>query len=168
MHQDLAEALTIVKMQEHGLIASGWTYATHTKKRSLGTCNFRSRQILLSVYHIANSELDDILDTILHEIAHALCYVRRNGDYGHGKQWRAVCIEIGARPVRCGKGPVAPAAYVFECPNCGEGNQYYRKPDTSRRRACKSCCVRYNAGRFHPDYVMELVRVVQTIGEDDD
>jgi hypothetical protein len=41
---------------------------------------------------------EEIVDTILHEIAHALVGPR----HGHDTVWKAKCTDIGARPERCG------------------------------------------------------------------
>lgn len=43
--------------------------------------------------HVQRDIYDDLLDTLLHEIAHALT----PGD-GHGKLWQAKAMELGARP----------------------------------------------------------------------
>ena len=47
-----------------------------------------------------NSEAD-VLDTILHEIAHALAWERYGENCGHDQRWKKICKEIGARPVAC-------------------------------------------------------------------
>ncbi len=38
-----------------------------------------------------------ILDTLLHECAHAIETVR-HGTWGHGPRWATICNEVGARP----------------------------------------------------------------------
>jgi predicted SprT family Zn-dependent metalloprotease len=56
------------------------------------------------------------MDTVLHEVAHALT----RGDK-HGARWKAKCLEIGARPDRNVEARVCPSiAYQYECSCCGK------------------------------------------------
>ena len=82
--------------------------------------------------------IDEVRDTILHEIAHALC-----PKDGHGPRWRATCRRIGARPARCYteasviSPPRAPAPYRFGCPRCGWWVE--RRKRSRRAYLCKLC-----------------------------
>lgn len=69
-------------------------------KRRFGLCSYRDRTIQLSGYLVALNNKDEVLDTILHEIAHAIAN-HAFGCHGHGAVWKMVCREIGARPKRC-------------------------------------------------------------------
>lgn len=81
-------------MREHGL--STWKLKIGTAKRTAGMCYGARRQITLSHTLLSQWPVEEIKDTILHEIAHALT----PGDRGHGKAWKAKCVEIGANPKR--------------------------------------------------------------------
>lgn len=84
-------------MTKHGLV--GWRFEWDHAKRRAGCCRYRSKRITLSVHYVSLNvadKPDDVVDTILHEIAHALS----PGD-GHGEEWKAACVRIGARPERC-------------------------------------------------------------------
>ena len=81
-------------LAEHGL--TGWTFAFNRRKRSLGLCRYGERRIELSVHLVDLNSDEEVLDTLLHEIAHALCGPKA----GHGAGWRARCLELGARPER--------------------------------------------------------------------
>lgn len=81
-------------MREHGL--STWKLKIGTAKRIAGTCYSGRRQITLSHTLLSQWPVEEIRDTILHEIAHALT----PHDVGHGKAWKAKCVEIGANPTR--------------------------------------------------------------------
>ena len=68
-----ASALTHVLMHQHGL-SREWVFRWQNKKRSLGTCSYNWREIRLSKWYVELNDIDDVKDTILHEIAHALAY----------------------------------------------------------------------------------------------
>ena len=40
---------------------------------------------------------EDLKDTLLHEFAHAIDWIE-NGNAGHGKTWKKICLEIGCVP----------------------------------------------------------------------
>ena len=61
-------------------------------------CRYGTRTIELSVFLVDRNGPEEVRDTILHEIAHALV----GPGHGHDAVWKRQCIEIGARPVRCG------------------------------------------------------------------
>ena len=126
----LARAL----MDQHGL--TNWVLKTDDAKRRFGCCDYNSRQISISRRHYLYSRDEDIKDTILHEIAHALV----GPGHGHNRVWKAKCVEIGAKPLRCGK--TASEAYnedakwFTEC--CGKKGFRYRKPRTGTY-ICRTC-----------------------------
>jgi predicted SprT family Zn-dependent metalloprotease len=86
------------------------------------------------------NNVDEVRDTILHEIAHALA----PGD-GHGPKWRMTCLRIGARPKRCYDDasvvslPRRVARYEMGCVACGWWVGRHRR--TRRKYACKKCRV---------------------------
>ena len=57
-------------MDEHGLI--GWTLAFVEAERRLGDCDFKGRVIRISRSHALEGSAEQIRDTVLHEIAHAI------------------------------------------------------------------------------------------------
>ncbi|QPI17937.1 hypothetical protein POP12_145 [Pectobacterium phage POP12] len=82
-------------MKLHGLVDNGWKFAINGRMtRALGLCNYSKKTISLSKKFVKVACLDDITDTVLHEIAHALV----GYNHGHGSVWQAKAIEIGAIP----------------------------------------------------------------------
>jgi hypothetical protein len=105
-----AEKLARELMQQHGL--EGWQFKWDRAKKRLGSCNYTRRRITLSAHQTKNREVVEVKDTILHEIAHALLPPRS----GHGKLWKAKCVEIGAKPQRC---------VVVERDKVGAGRKFF-------------------------------------------
>ena len=79
-------------MDEHGL--TGWTLAFVEAKRRLGDCHFRNRVIRISRTHALEGSEEQIRDTMLHEIAHAIA----GHEAGHGPLWKVTARRIGATP----------------------------------------------------------------------
>lgn len=101
MKLEKAQRLTYFLMQKHGLL-NRWKFRWHNKKRSLGTCSYTKKIIYLAKWYTELNEQSEVQDTILHEIAHALCYEKYGSKgIGHGKLWKNICREIGAIPRSC-------------------------------------------------------------------
>lgn len=89
------EALTLARqtLDAHGL--HGWKAVIDTRPRKrLGQCRYRNREIGISAYHVTYHSDEDVRDTILHEIAHALV----GPGHGHGPVWKAKARALGIRP----------------------------------------------------------------------
>jgi predicted SprT family Zn-dependent metalloprotease len=123
-------------MNLHGL--TDWSFGFDHARRRFGKCNYTARQITLSKPLTFLNSLDEVRDTLLHEIAHALAPGAK-----HGPRWRAVCRQIGARPVRCYTDqnvvspPRPPALYLFGCARCDWWVQ--RRRQSRRKYQCKIC-----------------------------
>jgi len=93
----------------HGL--RGWMFCWYKGYSHYGMCLEGKHIIELSQPWVECNMHNphEILDTILHEIAHALNYKRNGYDCdSHGDGWKAICKEIGAKPIRCAYGSVHP------------------------------------------------------------
>jgi predicted SprT family Zn-dependent metalloprotease len=121
---------------QHGL--TDWRFSFDHARRRFGKCDYTHKCITLSRPLTFLNGIDEVRDTILHEIAHALC-----PKDGHGARWRATCRRIGAKPARCYTDssvispPRRPAPYQFGCPRC---NWWVERRRLSRRKyLCKLC-----------------------------
>lgn len=85
-------------MNQHGLF--DWKFEWEKTKRIFGRCWFGRRTIGLSVHLCKVNDEAECFDTVLHEIAHALAFLK-DGHRGHGKPWKRWCVMIGAKPQRC-------------------------------------------------------------------
>ena len=79
-------------MDAHGL--QEWTLRFGAAPRRLGACFEQPRIIEIARWHAARDEPRQVIDTVLHEIAHAIAGVTA----GHGPAWKAVARQIGATP----------------------------------------------------------------------
>lgn len=79
-------------MDRNGL--HDWSLRFGNARRKLGECRAEEKLIVLSRAHAAEGAPDDVSDTILHEIAHALA----GPAAGHGPAWKSVARRLGARP----------------------------------------------------------------------
>lgn len=88
-------ALQLMSENKSGinLIDRGWTFKFSKSKGFIGRCSYIDNVIELSDYYLPLMEEDEVIDTILHEVAHALT----QGD-GHGKLWKAMAKKLGAQP----------------------------------------------------------------------
>ena len=92
--QELARTL----MDKHGL--SEWAFHFDSSKRCFGKCYFAARKITLSKKLCELNNEENVIDTILHEIAHALAS-KYDKDFGHGEAWKKWCVKVGAKPIAC-------------------------------------------------------------------
>ena len=116
-----AELLAAMRkaLKQHGLTEKGWTAMVNTRTtRTYGLCRYRERRIEVSWQIARLNDKAETMNTILHEVAHALA----GGAAGHGDKWKAVCIDIGARPERCYDAQVVnvPWKWLLVCDGCGE------------------------------------------------
>lgn len=133
--------------------------------RVLGRCNYTTKIIELSTkYTLANYDnIAVIEDTIRHEIAHAIAYILFGEKArGHGRYWKHVAVEVGAKPSRCKTedqiiSVTKKRDVVYKCPSPDCDNEISFTRKVSKKRACKSCCDKHNNGRFDPKYIFQLV-----------
>lgn len=103
------------KLREHGLWQQGWRFMFDRATVRFGSCRHGEKRVTVSRPLSQINCDEEIKDTVLHEIAHALC----PPDEGHGRLWKATAKRIGARPVRCHSAKTA-RPYALECPRCGQ------------------------------------------------
>jgi predicted SprT family Zn-dependent metalloprotease len=121
-------------LAEHRL--AGWTFGLSDAKRRLGVCKYRKKRIEIGEYYARNNPDDAVLDTLLHEVAHALA----GPEAGHGPAWQAVAARIGATPRACDDSPdtvVQPGDWRTTCPACNRTHHRYKRPRALSGYRCK-------------------------------
>src|SRR5439155_12097262 len=124
---DLKELETIAsaEMARHGL--HGWTFAYANTKRRLGMCKYRKKRIEIAEYYALNSPPESVLDTLLHEIAHAIAGPAAR----HGPAWKAIASRLGATPRACDTSTATvmkPGDWQATCPSCKKNIHRYKRP----------------------------------------
>lgn len=120
-------------------------------KKRFGSCKYRIRTITLSKPLTELNEDPEVIDTILHEIAHAL-----TPRHGHNKHWKQKAEQIGCNPKRCYTLETVEQPkplYQLKCETCNHTVNRYRK--TRRKYACNKCCEKYNQGKYTEKYLMK-------------
>ncbi|HKJ93001.1 MAG TPA: SprT-like domain-containing protein [Longimicrobiales bacterium] len=122
---------------------AGWQLVVNGRMTSsAGRCKYDRREIHVAAWHLRRSRKADVVDTLLHEAAHALAGPRTN----HGPAWKQWAERLGADPSRALPTDVwrdSPAAarrprWLARCRAC---DQQYRRQRRSRRRrlVCGRC-----------------------------
>ncbi len=124
------EAQGVGLLKRHGL--KDWRFAFDDATRRAGSCQNDRKTITLSRHLARNAPEAEILDTLLHEIAHALVGPRHN----HDTVWKAKAIELGSSGQRCHELRFAPPRYIVSC-----RNGCWSAPAERRRRnvVCRQC-----------------------------
>lgn len=116
--------------------------------RRFGCCRSIQKQISISRKLTELNSEEQFIDTVLHEVAHALSPLYE----GHGTIWKETAESIGSNPVRCYSSDVVKPKpkYRGECPHCFRIIYKYRR----RKIACGKCCREHNNGEFDSDYLI--------------
>lgn len=122
------------KMFEFGLTELGWKAQMDNAKSRFGYCAPGDKVISLSRPLSEINPREEVLDTILHEIAHALAYMKHGEGCGHDERWKDICRKIGARPEACFDGEdvkMPDAPWVLVHSETGEVfDGFQRKPSS--------------------------------------
>lgn len=109
----------------------GYKFALRNAKTRCGACSYRNKEIILDIPFVQTENEEEIRDTLLHEIAHAISYYLYGiHGSGHGRFWKYVCREIGARPEREKSGTkLVEGKYTLANKDSGKIYMYYyRRP----------------------------------------
>jgi predicted SprT family Zn-dependent metalloprotease len=121
-------------LSDYGL--PSWDVKLNKNKRQLGVCKESLKRIELSEHYIAMNSSEKVIDTILHEIAHALVGV----EHGHDAVWKSMCKKLGCNPNSCEKSAEMPEGdWRAECPTCLKVFTRFRRPKTLSGFYCTTC-----------------------------
>ena len=122
----LAESL----IKQHALV--GWSFQFDNARRRAGACDYSMKVISLSRLFCLRVSDDQVRDTILHEIAHALAGPKHN----HDAKWKSIARAIGCTAQRCHSVDFAPSKYIVSCSRCG---WHEKKNRRLRGGVCRTC-----------------------------
>src|SRR3954467_7144541 len=115
MDPEPLKATAAQELKKNGL--HGWTFGLSKAKRRLGVCKYRAKRIEIAAYYARHSPEESVLDTLRHEIAHALAGPAAK----YGPKWKAVAIRLGATPRSCetsGQAVVESGDWQATCSAC--------------------------------------------------
>lgn len=159
-----AKRLAATLMDRHRL--TGWRLVFDDAKTRAGVCRPDRREIGLSRALTRLHSPEQVTDTVLHEIAHALA----GPGHGHDRRWRLIAQQIGSSGERC----IPPDAPKVEGPwvgTCAAGHRTTAHRRPVRVRSCLECAPRFDVtalitwthrdgpAPMHPRYEAELARI---------
>ena len=122
------EKITNDMLVKHNLTDWKFIWNNRTTTKTFGICKYRLKEIHLNKKFALVEKTQEVIDTIIHEIAHALT----KGD-GHGERWRAKCRELGCKDEQFANTDKETlnklARYRGVCPTCGHEIFTSRKTD---------------------------------------
>ena len=125
---------------EYGL--TGWQVELDRAVRRFGRCSYVRKLITLSEALVELNDQAQVLDVILHEIAHPLAGPGTH----HGPEWKSIARAVSCSAERCysaaAKQPHAPL--VLRCPHCSHSSNRNRKrsPSTGMQYVLWAVCRR--------------------------
>jgi len=137
-----AEALIAMHLDD------SWSFDFDHAKRRAGLCDYRRKRITVSRYLAARFDDDEIHQTLLHEVAHALA----GHTAAHGPAWKKVARELGyvGGTTHTGETATELAPWIGRCPS---GHVAYRHRKPARATSCAKC-----SRRFDQRYLFEWTR----------
>ncbi|BCY08134.1 SprT-like domain-containing protein [Actinoplanes sp. L3-i22] len=164
MNLNDARETALALMARHGLTT--WRLTFDDAKTRAGVCRADRKEIGLSRPLVELYAPEQVIETILHEIAHALVGPR----HGHNAVWRATAIRIGCSGRRCvpAEAPRVDGAWLGVC-RSGHRTTAHRQP--VRVKSCRECSPRFDRfalfawtyrghpAALHPAYAAELTRI---------
>nr|WP_245325198.1 SprT-like domain-containing protein [Microbacterium amylolyticum] len=117
-----------------------WAFGFDNAKRRAGLCNYTTKRISVSRYLAARFSDDDVHQTLLHEVAHAIA----GPEAGHGREWKRIARELGyvGGTTHHGETAIELAPWVGTCPG---GHVVYRHRRPSRASSCVKCASGFDA-----------------------
>ncbi len=90
-----AEKMAWSEMLRHNL--KDWDFQFNDRRTCFGLCSYYKKTIYLSRYLVELNTPARVMNTIKHEIAHALL----GPAHGHNETWKKLAVQIGCDGNRC-------------------------------------------------------------------
>ena len=148
------------EMVKHDL--HDWSLKFSSTKRIMGQCFFCEKEIRISrPFYEANKKdyYDEMWQTALHEIAHALAFIHDN-DHCHGEAWRKWCGVVGTPANVTGSGRdfnrVTPKYNLINSVTDEIIGHYYRKPKRVKTHGLSFFFKNKNSGKLEHHQLVEV------------
>jgi predicted SprT family Zn-dependent metalloprotease len=127
-----------------------WSFRFDNGRTRAGSCQYGTQVISLAYEFAKHAPAEEIHDTILHEIAHALV----GKAHHHDDVWRTQAIALGCSGKRCHELQFTPPRYIVQC----ERSCWVT---TAERRRRNVCCSRCHGALIYQTYTAERWRRTQ-------
>lgn len=110
-------------------------------------------KIKISQKHIDVHELDEVKETLLHEMVHFYEWTVHKTT-SHGYFFMKTIKQLGGHPDRFSPVKMSPDEYpvVYKCTHCGK--KYGFGKTLKNRRSCSVCC----PNKYNPEYILKKVK----------
>jgi predicted SprT family Zn-dependent metalloprotease len=130
-------------LKKHRLDLIGWKFGKFDSAvRRMGVCRGRKKVIDLSKKMTLLRPDDEVRNTIIHEVAHAIDNATR-GHSGHDEVWRNIFISIGGNGLTHSSTSeevcMKTYKYLAICPIHGQISGFIRKPSHTDGWICRKC-----------------------------
>ena len=112
-----------------------WQFAFDLAENRSGVCYYDRKLIRLSVTYCIKATKQEITNTLLHEIAHALAGPQN----GHNRKWQQIARSIGCSGERCHSVKHTEPRYIGTCLCPGKRFERYRKTRLVGKGECPIC-----------------------------
>lgn len=130
----LTKTVTLAEdlLTQYGLAKQGWHFNWDNARTRGGQCNHTYKRITMSRHLVPMWSEEQVRDTLIHEIAHALVGPKN----GHGPVWAAKMRELGATPERCHRNATVEPPFKAVCSTHGVIGSRHRRV---RGALCGTC-----------------------------
>ena len=120
------------KLVEHELLE--WNFGFDLAQNRGGVCRFARKEITLSVTYCLKASREEVLDTVLHEIAHAMV----GPGHHHDDVWKKAAFKIGCKGDVCHSVEHGLDKWEGHCP-CGQEWRRKKLMTKVRNGTCPKC-----------------------------
>lgn len=138
MDRDDILLIALEMLEENGL--DYWVVDFDQSRRRGGACNYSEEKIVFSEFLLSRADTETVMDTIRHEVAHALAGPRAK----HGPVWKEYGRMLGMkdpsyRMLNPVKVALADYLWVGTCPHCDWQVGRHRLSQRTRHSYCPRC-----------------------------
>lgn len=131
LHQEARKLL-----DQFGL--TDWSFKLGSYKRNLGRCYVRLKLISVSEWHATHDTTEQVMETVRHEIAHALVPEEK----GHGPEWQQAAIRVGCKDIshKCTDPTLTrPLGQWYAICSCLVRHTWLKRPRKNMTWRCRKC-----------------------------